>query len=262
MRSGLLALPAFAFLAACEKAVTVVSPVTYPDRPITEITVQFSPNFKPGTFHATLDGNDITALFAPAPAPSGQSIAQIPGLECGFTGGQTAPSFPPPGNRAVYVDSRPRDQNPSSGATTTLPPPVQSSSTTSPVPPPPTGLTVFWHRIVVDGDCSGGRICEGDERPFLPLHLVGVPPLLPITFGTPGFFEIETWPKASVQISVKVLRQTPSVTFNGAPSTSTVVPTAARSSPIRVDAVVRPSAHITFLCSPGVQRGVVRGDIR
>lgn len=71
MRLLLLALPAFALLTGCEKAVTVVSPDSYPNQPVTEITVKFSQHFKPGTFRAKLDGNEITALFAPAPAPGG-----------------------------------------------------------------------------------------------------------------------------------------------------------------------------------------------
>jgi hypothetical protein len=121
-------------------------------------------------------------------------------------------------------------------------------------------LTVFWHRITVDGSCKSPLICEGDERQFLPLHLVGVPLYLPIA-SMPEFFEVETWPAASEQIPVKVGRQTPSVIYNGAPSTSTVVPAGGRSPRIEVRAIARPSSHITFLCSPGVQRGVVRGPI-
>lgn len=262
MRPILLALPAFALVSACEKAVEIVYPNTYNDKPVREITVKFSKNFKPGSFTARFDGQDITGSFVPAPSPGGQSTAQLPADECGFVSGDAPPSPPPPQNPPVHIDDRPPEKNPSSGAIVQQGTTGIGSSSTAPIPQPPAGLTVLWHSIVVGGSCKSPLICEGDKRQFLPLHLVGVPLQLPITFGRPGYFEVETWPKASQQIPVKVMRQTPSVTYNGTASTSTAVPAGGRSPAIQVDAVVRPSAHTTYLCSLGVQRGVVRGDIQ
>jgi hypothetical protein len=267
MRLILLALPAFALVTGCEKAVTVVSPDTFTDRPITQIRVQFSPNFKPGTFHATLDGDDITGLFSPPPAPGGQSSANIGGGECGIAFGQAAgqglPSPPP--NMPVHTDDREPDASPSSGAVPAQPPQgVPPSGGTSPLPPAPAGLTVYWHRIVVDGGCNGGRICEGDEQQFLPLHLVGVPMNLPLTFGSPQSLQVETWPRASVAIEVRLMPELPNVKLNGgAPGATflTTVPPGTRSAPVRVEAAVRSSQHKIWLCSTGVQRGLVTGLI-
>jgi len=265
MRLILLALPAFALVTGCEKAVTVVSPDTFTDRPITQIRVQFSPNFKPGTFHATLDGADITGLFSPAPAPGGQSSATIGGGECGIAFGEAARQGAPPPNIAVHTDDRPPDKSPSSGAVPAQPPQgVPPSGGTNPVPPAPAGLTVFWHKIVVDGGCTGGRICEGDEQQFLPLHLVGVPINLPLTVGSPQPLQVETWPKASVAIEVRLVPELANVKLNGGtPGAAflTTVPAGARSAPVRVEATVRPSQHKIWLCSTGVQRGLVTGPI-
>ena len=264
MRLILLALPPVVLLAACEKAVTVVSPQTYPDRPVTSITVRFSNNFKPGTFRATLDGKDITNLFAPAPAPGGQSTAELQDQECGYFAGQTAPAYPPPPNRAVGIDTRQQDHSPSSGVAPAQPQAAPSAGSASPVPPPPAGLTVFWHWIDVDGSCTAPRICEGEEKPFLPLHLVGVPLNLPILSGSPSRLQVGAWPKSVVPLPVKVKTQTPSIRLNGgAPgaATSTIVPAGGLSDPITVEAAVRPSQHITWLCSPGVQRGLVKGSV-
>lgn len=266
MRSILLALPAFALLAACEKAVSIESPVVYPNQPVTQIKVRFSPNFKAGTFHATLDGQDITALFAPAPAPGGQSFAQIAGLECGFEEGERVTSPPPPQNPPVFVDTRPKEQSPSSGQAPAQPQPGPGTGTVSPVPPAPLGLTVFWHRILVDGGCSFGRICEGDERQFLPPHMVGVPIKLPLVVGTRQFLEVESWPPATVPIRVKVQPQKPTtpVRLNGGAqgaSVSTTVLAGVRSPPIAVEGLVRPSGYMLLLCAPGTQRGFVTGPI-
>src|SRR5262245_61140484 len=146
MRLILLALPAFSLLVGCQKAVTVVSPESYPDGPVTGITVSFSPYFKPGTFRAKLDGKDITAFFAPAPAPGGQSSAEIQGLECGFEGGESVPPSPPPPMRSVWVDTQARGQSSSSGAIV-QPQPQAGTGTAGSIPRPPSGLMVFWHRI-------------------------------------------------------------------------------------------------------------------
>src|SRR5262245_23338884 len=244
MRFILLALPALSLLAGCQKAVTVVSPESYPYGPVTGITVSFSPYFTPGSFRAKLDGKDITALFAPAPAPGGQSSAAIEGLECGFEGGETVPPSPPPPMRSVAVDtSAPRVQNPSSGAIV-QPQPQAATGTASSIPPPPSGLPVFWHRIVVDGDCSIGRICEGDERPFLPPHLAGVPNKLPLVLGARQFLHVESWPVSSVKIGVKLkpeIGAVPRVRLdNAAPdaAVSTTVPAGAASPDITIEGLV------------------------
>lgn len=263
MRPMLIALPACACLAACEKAVEIVSPQTYNYEPVREVTVKFSKNFKPGSFTAKIDGADITGLFVPAPAPGGQSTAQLPADDCGFFGGE-GPRGSPTTDRAVGVDGGDRDHSPSSGAVVQQVP-TGSNSSGSPIPQPPAGLSVFWHRVVVDGSCKTPLICEGDERQFLPLHLVGVPLQLPVRLPTPTYFEVEAWPKAVVALPVKVRTETPSIRLNGGQpgaSTSTIVPAGGRSGQIRVDGEVRPSSHSTWLCSPGVQRGRVVGDVR
>lgn len=65
-------------VAGCTHSVTIVTPKdgSYAD-PVTPITVEFHGDFKPGTFHATLSGTDITPLFQPPPAPGGQSSALL-----------------------------------------------------------------------------------------------------------------------------------------------------------------------------------------
>jgi hypothetical protein len=267
MRLLLLALPAFALLTGCEKAVTVVSPDSYPNQPVTEITVKFSQHFKPGTFRAKLDGNEITALFAPAPAPGGQSSAQLPGLECGFEGGETTPPSPPPPMRSVGVDTNAKSGGPTSSGAVPQSQPQTGTSAQSPVPPAPSGLPVYWHRIVVDGDCSGGRICEGDERPFLPLHIVGVPTKLPLVYRVPKILQVEVWPKSSVPIGVKLKPEVgarPRVNLNNSgPDVpySTVVPAGGRTPYIPIEGVLQPTTFVIRLCAPGTQRGAISGPI-
>ena len=263
MRRILLALPALALLAACEKAVIIEAPDEHPTTPVTQIKVRFSPNYKDGTFRAKLDGQDITGIFAPAPTPGGQSFAQIAGLECGFEEGERVTAGAPPQNPPVFVDSRPQEQSPSSGQAPAQPQPGPGTGSTGTFPPAPSGLTVFWHRIVVDGDCNFGRICEGDERPFLPLHMVGVPMKLPLVVGTPQSFEVESWLPATVPIRVKILPQNPAtpIKLDGAVSTSADVPPGARSRRVVVEGTGRTGGYILLLCSPGTQRGFVTGSI-
>lgn len=272
MRWILSAFPVLALLAGCEKAVIVESPDSHPNAPVTEISVRFSDHFKVGTFTARLDGKDITALFAPAPIPGGRSSAQIPGLECGFEGGETVPPSPPPPMRSVVVENRPADQSPSSGAVPSQPPPQSGTGGTATVPPPPAGLPVFWHRIVVDGDCSMGRICEGDERPFLPLHLVGVPGKLPIYMSAQNvaernLFHVTSWPASSVSIGAKLKPETGSVARirlnGGGPDApvSTTVPAGSRSPDIAIEGLVAPTQYVIRICAPGTQRGTVSGTI-
>ena len=63
-------------LAGCTGARILDPPDGNTRNPVRQFSVQFHPNFVPGSFSAQLDGRDITPLFAPAPAPGGTSVAQ------------------------------------------------------------------------------------------------------------------------------------------------------------------------------------------
>jgi hypothetical protein len=128
-------------------------------------------------------------------------------------------------------------------------------------------LVVFWHHIVVDGECSGGRICEGDERPFLPLHLVGVPSQLPLKLHDPKLLHVQSWPPSSVPINVRLkpeIGARPRLRLNNAAEDapiSTVVAAGGRSPDITIEGVLEPTSYIIRLCAPGTQRGAVQGPI-
>jgi hypothetical protein len=68
----------FQFATGCAHSVTILEPTdgTY-DNPVTTLRVKFHPEFKPGTFSASLSGTTITNLFQPTPAPGGESSASI-----------------------------------------------------------------------------------------------------------------------------------------------------------------------------------------
>jgi len=62
-------------LAGCSGARIIEPPDGQATNPVRQFSVQFHPNFVPGSFRANLDGNDITSLFSPTPAPGGTSVA-------------------------------------------------------------------------------------------------------------------------------------------------------------------------------------------
>ncbi len=63
-------------LGGCSGARIILPPDGPSGDPIRRFSVNFHPNFVPGSFRATLDGADITSLF-PTPVPGGTSVANF-----------------------------------------------------------------------------------------------------------------------------------------------------------------------------------------
>jgi len=186
--------------------------ITKPADPIETVTlfeVKFHRYFQPGTFSAKLDGQDVTAGFAPAPAQSGVSTMA---WNEPFLGGQG------PG----YI-SLPPIESP----TGARPPP------TSPPWDRPPGSR--YHVLAVSCDCIPQATCgHGDSTPpFVPLTFVASPSPLDLPPG--GAAQNMTLSTdrplhapVAVTISAHLLNSTTApanhISVNGAaPGTATVV---------------------------------------
>lgn len=110
----MLMLPILAALllsaADCPRAAAIEAPADgSAQAPIREFRVRFHRDFRAGTFSATLDGEDVTRHFQPAPTPGGVSIWHDPALHPGramlvVKGGYTASGldFRTLGDTAVF----------------------------------------------------------------------------------------------------------------------------------------------------------------
>lgn len=140
--------------------------ITKPADPIETVTlfeVKFHRYFQPGTFSAKLDGQDVTAHFAPAPTQSGKSTMVwnqpfLGGQGPGYIG--LPPVYAPSGAQAPPSDQR---------------------------PPPPWDLPPGErsHKFSVSCDCIPEATCGHGESfpPFVPLTFVVNPSPLDLPPG-------------------------------------------------------------------------------
>lgn len=228
---GLVAVAAVAFsFLLLTKPVWVVQPSANPSIPVRSITVQFSRVFVAGSFHADLDGADVTQSFGPAPARGARSTMVIAD-PFGFSGGTAV---------ATGVD------------------------TNAPISLGP--RTVFQHELAMTGDCLGGGLfCGTLQRwPFRPVQLFAIFPapgqITPwaqpkLKVRDFAFLSVGAW-GASVPVEVIVRPSSDAVSLDGAPPGTMVQ---RRISPGEIISVsvtgIRPSNAVDLaVSSPGTQR--------
>jgi hypothetical protein len=228
--------------------------ITKPANPIETVTlyeVRFHRYFQPGSFSALLDGENVTAQFAPAPAQSGKSsmVRNAP-----FTGGETLDA---------YI-SLPPILVPSGGHV------EQSQSQDPSVGQLPSGKRA--HTFSVSCDAIPGVILgHGDSLTFYPLHFTASPssPVnIPAGGAALNMTLIADRPLSApvaVTISAHLLGSTPGpanhIRINGAapgaPSVVTLLPGGAPAQ-FYVQSV-SPGGFWLRLETPGAQGGAVTG---
>lgn len=248
-------------LVGCTKAVEITDPskTAQTTAPVTRFTVAFAKYFRPGSFHAELDGADVTGSFVPIAAPSKTATLVMPDAFAGFTGGTVTGAATPPQTYPVG----------------TLPPDVHFTPATAPPSPPPSpgpgssgppepNIAFFTHTLHVSGQCNG-MICDTvDDLKFVPPHLYGLPTGFDLKVGQRLSAQVATYPAMKVDLTnVRIRPLTPSVSLDGQPAGAPIVltiPAGGPSRPFSVTGVVS-AGMVLIIEARGVQMGSIQGVV-
>ena len=254
-RSIVLAVGFCLSMTACTKAVTITEPQQPITQPVFKIKVKFAPFFRPGSFHAELDGADVTTQFVPAAVAGGVAQMNLPDDPKGITGG-TAILSPQP------VSPLPTSQLPSDVHFTpgVGPPNVNANPASGPSGKTPPNITFYRHHIEATAECYGMICAVKGTSDFVPIHLFGIPTTLNLKVGERAIATVSTFP--AIAVTVRLRPSSASIKLNQLlPGQETMITTdASGNASFRVTGVQNGNLLI-FLEARGLQRGGIQGVV-